>query len=105
MRHVGQELGLVLAGGFELAVRHLQLREQPHIFDSDHRLITEGLQEVDLGGREPASLAPRHQEGADRFTVAYHRYPDGAPKTEEPTDLARARKRTSPRCRDNGRPS
>ena len=48
MRHVGEKLGLVVAGGFELAVRRLQLLEQADIFHGDHCLIGEDLQQLDL---------------------------------------------------------
>ena len=32
----------------EIAVANFQLLEQPHVLDGDYRLISEGLQEVDL---------------------------------------------------------
>jgi len=50
MRHVGEELGLVLAGDLDLMalvgdlpVAGFELLEQPDVFDSDHCLIGEGL--------------------------------------------------------------
>ena len=48
VRHVGEELGLVLVGDFELAALLLDLVEQPHVLDRDHRLVGEGLEQRDL---------------------------------------------------------
>ena len=48
VRHVGEELGLVLVGGLELAALVLDLVEQAHVLDRDHRLVGEGLQQRDL---------------------------------------------------------
>ena len=44
-----QDLGgrrLLLQGLRQLAVPHLQLLEQPHVLDRDHRLVGEGLEEL-----------------------------------------------------------
>ena len=42
VRHVGEELGLVLAGDLELATLVLDLAEQPRVLDREGRLGGEG---------------------------------------------------------------
>ena len=46
--HVGEELRLVLARLGELAALVLDLVEQPHVLDRDHRLVGEGGKQLDL---------------------------------------------------------
>ena len=55
VRHVGEELRLVLVGDLELAALVLDLAEQARVLDRDHRLVGEGLEQRDLlvGERRP----------------------------------------------------
>ena len=46
--HVGEELRLVLARLRELPALVLDFVEQPHVLDSDHRLVGEGGDQLDL---------------------------------------------------------
>ena len=48
VRHVGEELRLVLVGQLELPALVLDLVEQARVLDRDHRLVGEGLQQADL---------------------------------------------------------
>ena len=51
----------------------LQLLEEAHVLDRDHRLGGEGLQELDLLlGERPHLAAPDHQ-GAERHALAHER--------------------------------
>ena len=64
--HVGEELRLVLARHRELLALLLDLAEQPRVLDRHHRLVGEGLQQVDGGLRKFAGrLAPHHQRADD----------------------------------------
>ncbi len=55
----------------ERPVLLLQLREQAHVLDSDHRLVGEGLEEGDLPFREEADFRARKLDRPDRDTVAH----------------------------------
>ena len=46
--HVGEELRFVLARLRELAALVLDFVEQAHVLDRDHRLVGEGLDQLDL---------------------------------------------------------
>jgi hypothetical protein len=48
MAHAGDELRLVLARQLQLAALVLDFVEEAHIFDGDHRLISKGLDQLDL---------------------------------------------------------
>src|SRR5664279_4181716 len=48
VRHVGEELRLMLVGELELAALRLDLVEQARVLDRDHGLIGEGLQKREL---------------------------------------------------------
>jgi len=50
--HVGEELRLVLTRLFKLPALVLNLVEQPHIFDGDHRLVGERFKQLNLLWRE-----------------------------------------------------
>src|SRR5437763_749314 len=64
--HVGEELRFVLAGDFELAALLLDLAKQPRVLDRQHRLIGEGLEQIDGALREFARLlAPHHERTHD----------------------------------------
>ena len=62
VRHVGQELGLVLVRDLELAALVLDLAEQPRVLDRDHRLVGEGL----AAARCPCRRTGRHGRGRRR---------------------------------------
>ena len=47
-RRISRGRRLLLERLGQLAVPRLELREQPHVLDGDHRLVGEGLQERDL---------------------------------------------------------
>ena len=44
MAHVGEKLGLVLAGNFELPALLIDLGEEVRVLDREHRLGSEGLE-------------------------------------------------------------
>jgi len=77
----------------EITVARLQLAEEPHVLDRDHRLIGEGLEERDLVVSEAAGLAAAHRDRSDRLVVTQHRHTDltsvttntsgGAPRFEQ----------------------
>ncbi len=48
--------------------------EQPHVFDGDHGLVGEGLDQVDLRRCEWTYLIAKQRDQADRLTVAQHRH-------------------------------
>ena len=48
MTYIGEELRFVLARLGELPALVLDFVEQPHILDRDHRLVGEGLDQLDL---------------------------------------------------------
>ena len=54
----------------QLAVARLQLREQPHVLDGDHRLVGECLEEHDLLVGEGPRLSLVDVDGADREAIA-----------------------------------
>ena len=72
--HVGQELRLVLARCCELASFLLNLMEQPRVLDRQHRLVGEGLQELDRAPRELAGLLAPHHQRADDPIGPQHRH-------------------------------
>ena len=108
VRHVGEELGLVLVGDLELAALVLDLVEQPRVLDRDHRLVGEGLEQRDVLVGERADLIaadarsrrsplPSHSIGSDEHGLRCR----AAPAT------ARARRhvRVVARRRDNAAPA
>src|SRR5215467_14064997 len=64
--HVGQELGLVLAGDFEFAALDLDLSEESSILDRQNRLGREGLKNGDHFGGEGTPLAPEDDQTAEQ---------------------------------------
>ncbi len=48
VRHVREELGLVLVGGLELPALVLDFAEEPRVLDGDDRLVGESLQQGDV---------------------------------------------------------
>src|SRR5215470_20000691 len=49
-----------LTGGRQVSIACLQFGEEPHVLDRDDRLVGEGLEQLDLTGRERSSLASHH---------------------------------------------
>jgi hypothetical protein len=47
--------------------------EQAHVFDRDHRLVGEGLEQRDLSVVEPPDLHPPYQDDSDRGALAQQR--------------------------------
>ena len=80
--HVGQELGLVLAGDFELAALVLDLPEQPRVLDGQGRLGGEGPEQLDDLRREVAgrfritARPPMQPSSRTSGTASSARYPD-----------------------------
>src|SRR5262245_30628692 len=50
----------------QLAIARLQLAEQPHVLDRDHRLVGEDLEKGNLLGREGNDLCPPESDRAKR---------------------------------------
>ena len=61
VRHVGEELGFVLVGHFELPALVADLVDQARVLDGDYRLVRERLQQSDLLLGERTCMAPAHQ--------------------------------------------
>jgi hypothetical protein len=53
----------------------LQLGEQPHVLDGDHRLVGEGLEERDLLRRERPWLDTSNVDRANNTALAEHWHP------------------------------
>jgi len=68
LENVGRR-GLLLERLRQLFRARLHLLEQPHVFDRDHRLIGEGLQQRDLLVGERPDLGPADCEHADRLVL------------------------------------
>ena len=67
--HVGEELGLVLAGDLELAALLLDLLELPSVLDRQHGLGREGPQEIDhLWRKFPWRLATHGEPTEDTIS-------------------------------------
>ncbi len=60
-------------GGGERAILLLQLGEQPHVLDRDHRLVGEGLKESDLLVGERLDLHPADDDRPDGAALAQQR--------------------------------
>src|ERR1700738_907241 len=50
----------------EVTIARLQLREQPHVLDRDHRLVRESLEQRDLLVRERGHLRPSEHDRPNR---------------------------------------
>jgi hypothetical protein len=71
----GRRLLLQRFGHLGMCVRQrdillLQLREQPHVLDGDHRLVGEGFEEGNLALGERPGLRASHSDHPDRGTVS-----------------------------------
>ena len=77
--HVGQELGLVAAGGGELLPLLLELLEQAGVLDRQDRLVGQRLHQIDrLGAERAGALAADHQR-ADQAVLAQERHAEQRP--------------------------
>src|SRR5262245_37020425 len=74
--------GLRVEGRGQVPVACLQLLEQADVLDSNHRLVGEGLQQLDLVVREGSGLSARHPDDADGSAFPQHRYPEAASKAD-----------------------
>src|SRR5215470_13263016 len=64
--HIGEELGLVLAFDLELVTFFIDFTEQARILDGEHRLLSEGLDEIDCSLWKVSGFpSPDHQEAND----------------------------------------
>ena len=57
----------------QLQSPRLELRKQPHVLDRDHRLLGEGLEQLDLLVRERPRLGPSDSDRSHRLALAQHR--------------------------------
>ena len=73
VRHVGEELRLVLVGHLELAALGLDLVEQARVLDRDHRLVGEGLEQRQLLVAERRRRVARDLDRADAVSFPDHR--------------------------------
>jgi len=60
------------AGGSLALERFARFVEKAHVLDGDHGLVGEGLQQLDLVGREGARLAARDGDRPDGLALAHH---------------------------------
>ncbi len=58
--------------------RLLRLVEQPHVLDCDHRLVSEGLQQLDDVWRKVARRLARHVDQADGLALVQQRHAEHA---------------------------
>jgi hypothetical protein len=72
LEHLGGR-GLLLQRLGELAGARLDLVEQPHVLDRDHRLVGEGGDQVDLLLRERLDPGAGQEQHADRGSLAQQR--------------------------------
>src|SRR5262249_12529375 len=59
-------------GACQISCPLLQLCKEPHVLDSDDRLVGEGLEQCDLLIGEGARFTARDREGTDAFTSPHH---------------------------------
>ena len=77
-----QRLGHLSMGLCERSVLLLQFREQPHVLDRDHRLVGEGLQELDLL-RWESDLGVTHHDRPDGSSLPQHGDAQDSAKIQE----------------------
>src|SRR5207249_3493275 len=68
----------LLDGTGQLACPRLQLLEEADVLDGDHRLVGEGLQQLDLVVGERSRLGATHLDDAYRGTFSQHRDEEAA---------------------------
>src|SRR5215467_13146037 len=81
VRHVGEELGFVLARRLELPTLHLDLAEETGILDGEGRLRGEGLEDLDRFRRELTRRLPIQREAADDLILSDERHGQQRPVT------------------------
>ena len=69
-----ERLGDVRMSLCEGVVLLLELREQPHVLDGDHRLVGEGRHQLDLRLGEWSHLRSPDRQCPDRYSLAQHRH-------------------------------
>jgi hypothetical protein len=70
----------------QLRVAFLDFLEQPDVFDRNHRLAGEGLEEHDFLFGEGTNVDPTDGNRADYPAVADHRHTNGAAEVEGLTE-------------------
>ncbi len=97
VRHVGQELGLVLVGGLELPALVLDFAEQARVLDRDHRLVGEGPEQRDVLVGEGSDMVAADEDGADAPAFPEHRGEDDGANPRRAR--SRGARRTAHCCR------
>src|SRR3989442_2321711 len=91
MRRVRQELGLVLAGDFELAALLGDLTKEPGVLDGQGRLGGEGAEQPHGLRLELAGGLARHRQHADDLVLTQERHAEQRAMSglyERPSDRA-----------------
>ena len=104
LEHVGGG-GLLLEGLGQLAAALLLGLEQPHVLDRDHRLVGEGLHQLDLPVGERPHLGALQGERADRRTLTQQRRAEQGPIARQLLCLGLAVFRVGERVDDLHRPA
>src|SRR5262249_10298659 len=81
-----------LARGGLLLEALLQLSEQPHVLDRDHRLVRQGLQEFNLLVRERKGLCAAHCKRSNDFAFPKHRHSKAGAIAKTPCNVFRCTK-------------
>jgi hypothetical protein len=71
-----------LDGPSQLLGARLEFLEQANVLDGDHRLVGEGLKQLDLLVGEGSDIAPLHGQRPDRDAEAKHRDGEHGPVPE-----------------------
>ena len=75
LEHVARR-GLIFERFLEVAGALLQFADQPRVLDRDHRLVGEGLHQLDLSLGERLDALARQCDDADRLAFAQQRHPE-----------------------------
>jgi hypothetical protein len=84
--------GLLVERFSEVVIPRLQLLEQPHILDGDHRLVGEGLEERNLLVREGAYLLTSDQDPPNSYALTEQWYREHGPMVESALERSADRK-------------
>src|SRR5262245_51065666 len=76
----------------EITIAGLQLREQADVFNRNHRLIREGLEQSNLPLAKKTSFSPPDHDCADRDARSHQGNAQQRPKTKTPSNVAARRK-------------
>src|SRR5450755_1524627 len=93
VRHVGQELGLVLVGSLELPALVLNLMEQTRVLNSDHRLLRKCLEQCKLLVGKGARNRPGYPQRAYAAAFKDHGRGDDRAESDDPAKFTRERRR------------